>query len=161
MTNQETAPVITLQVKEVDPFSALCFTTRATLSTLSQHYGTVANNLYSEAARLNLDITGAIQWVYTGVSGDVANEFQLDIVLPIRRPGSHSNGFSYQVLGMFRCASYSHSGDWSELNATYDVLFPEFYQRGYQNDGRIREIYTVIDLQNPTNCVTEIQIAIL
>lgn len=161
MTIQETAPVINLHVKEVNPFSALCFTTRTTLPALSEHHSTVASDLYSEATRLNLDITGPIQWVYTGVSGDVTNEFRLDIVLPIRQPESQPNGFSYQVLGAFRCASYSYKGAWSELSTIYAVLFPQFYQCGYQNDGRIREIYTTIDLQNPANCVTEIQLAII
>lgn len=160
MTTQQTAPVIDLQVKQVAPFSALCFTTRTTLPSLSQYYGTIADSLYREAERLTLNVTGQIQWIYTGVNGAETNEFQLDIALPIHQPGQESEEFNYHVFGAFRCACHTHNGTWSELATVYNTLFPQFYQLGYQNDGRVREIYKLIDLHNLANCITEIQIAI-
>ena len=159
MTTQLTSPVNALLINETEPFTALTFTTHTTLPKLSQ-YSAVANELCQEAARLNLDITGPIQWVYTGVNGDETNEFRLEIALPIRQPGGSSDKFAYKVFGMFRCATYTHTGPWSELMAVYDALFPQFYQEGYQNDGHVREVYSVVDLANQANCVTEIQVGI-
>lgn len=161
MTTQLKIPEKALQIKEADSFTALCFTTRATLLTLSRHVFSVAEDLYREAARLDLDVSGPIQWIYTGVNGDETNEFQLDIALPIRQPGRQSDNYSYQVFPSFRCAVYTYTGPWSEFGQLYDALFGQLYGGGYQNDGYVREVYTVIDLENPARCVTEIQIKLV
>ncbi|CCH56918.1 transcription activator, effector binding [Fibrisoma limi BUZ 3] len=158
MTTQQQIANDALFIKEVDSFTGLCFTTRATLPQLSRYYKAVAEDLYTEAARLSLDINGPIQWIYTDVNGDPTNEFQLEIVLPIRQSGAEPRGFTYRTFEPFRCLSYTHTGDWSELMGIYDALFPALYGMGYQNDGRVREIYAVIDFEKPTNNVTEIQI---
>lgn len=160
MTTQPTAPVVDLLVKETEPFTALSFTTRATLRSLTQH-SHVPENLYHEADRLGLLPTGPIQYVYTGVNGDETNEFQLAIALPVLRAGNQPFGFSYQQFPAFRCASYNHTGSWADFPEVYDALFSQFYQEGYQNDGRVREMYAVVDLENPANCVTEIQVGLV
>ncbi|QDK83328.1 GyrI-like domain-containing protein [Spirosoma sp. KCTC 42546] len=161
MTTQLTIPENALSEKETQPFTALTFTTRTTLQTLSQYAPSVAMELYKEASRLNLDIAGPIQWIYTDATGDVTKEFQLEIVLPIRQSGEQSAEFSYQEFPAFRCLSYTHTGPWSEFGELYDVLFGQFHRDGNQTDGRVREVYTVVDLEHMENCVTEIQIGLL
>jgi len=161
MTTQLSVPENALSEKTTQPFTALCFTTRATLQTLSQHVPDVANNLYAEATRLNLDVAGPIQWIYAGVNGDETNEFQLKIVLPVRQPGEQSDKFPYQTFPVFRCATYTYTGSWSEMGELYGALFSQLYRNGYQNDGRVREVYTTVDFDNPANCVTEIQIGLI
>ncbi|GAB2607197.1 GyrI-like domain-containing protein [Spirosoma areae] len=161
MTTQLSIPSTALSVEETQLFTALCFTTRATLRTLSQHAPGVAENLYSEASRLGLDITGPIQWIYTGVNGDATAEFQLEIVLPISQPGKQSDHFLYKTFPSFRCTSYTYAGPWSDFSELYDALFGQFYRAGYQNDGRLREIYSIVDFENPAKCVTEIQIGLV
>lgn len=160
MTTLLEIPENALSVNEIESFTALCFTTRATLQTLSTYAPSVAQNLYQEAARLHLKSTGPIQWMYTGVTGDETIEFQLDIVLPISQAGDASDAFAYKMFPSFRCACYTHVGPWSDFGKLYRALFAQVYQNGYQNDGRVREIYTVVDLTDSTNCVTEIQIGI-
>ncbi|UFH55121.1 GyrI-like domain-containing protein [Spirosoma sp. KNUC1025] len=160
MTTQLSIPENALVVKETQPFTALTFSTRATLRTLAQHAPGVAESLLQEANRLKLSVTGPIQWIYTGVNGDETNEFQLEIALPVGQAGEPSDEFSYNVFPSFRCATYTHKGPWSDFGALYDALFGQFYREGYQNDGYVREVYTVVDLVNPENCLTEIQIGI-
>ncbi len=160
MTTQLSIPENALQLKEAVPFTALCFTTRATLKTLSQHFPHIAEGLYAKADRLDLDITGPVQWIYTGVNGDETNEFQLEIALPVRRPGGLSDQFSYQVFPAFRCLTYTYTGLWSDFGALYDALFAQLYRDGYQGNGHVREIYAVVDFENLANCVTEIQIGL-
>lgn len=160
MTTQLEIPGNALAVTKVEPFNALCFTTQATLRTLSEHAPGVAQHLYREAARLQLQTTGPIQWIYTGVNGDEANEFQLEIALPISRPGDSPNDCTYYMFPAFRCACHTHTGPWSDFGELYNALFAQLYRDGYQNDGRVREIYSVVDASNPANCVTEIQIGI-
>lgn len=161
MTTQLTIPERALQLKETESFTALCFTTRATLRTLSQYAPGIAQNLYQEAARLDLEVSGPIQWIYTGVNGDETNEFQLEIALPVSKPGTSSNEFAYKVFPSFRCASYTHTGPWSDFGELYNALFAQLYRAGYQNNGYVHEVYTVVDLENQANCVTEIQIALM
>ncbi|GAB4031177.1 GyrI-like domain-containing protein [Spirosoma gilvum] len=160
MTTQLEIPENALSVNETQPFTALGFTTRATLQTLSQHAPGVAESLYKEANRLKLAVAGPVHWIYTDVNGDETHEFQLEIVLPIAQQGEPSEQFFYKDYPSFRCATYTYTGPWSDFGAVYDALFGQFYGNGYQTDGRVREVYTIIDLQNPANCVTDIQIGI-
>ncbi|QMW02015.1 GyrI-like domain-containing protein [Spirosoma foliorum] len=160
MTTQLTLPENALSEKETQPFTALTFTTRTTLQTLSQYAPGVAMELYKEASLLNLDVAGPIQWIYTDATGDVTKEFQLEIVLPIQQPGEKSDRFSYQVYPAFRCLSYTHTGPWSDFGELYDALFGQFHRDGHQANGLVREVYTVVDLEQMENCVTEIQIGL-
>lgn len=161
MTTQLSIPENALSEKTTQPFTALCFSTPATLRTLAQYAPGVAERLYNEAAKLGLDVTGPVQWIYTGVNGDETAEFQLEIVLPIRQPGGQSDTFSYQTFPAFRCLSYTYTGAWSDFGEVYDALFGQLYRSGYQNDGRVREIYAAVDFQNQERCVTEIQIGLV
>lgn len=160
MTTQQMIAEDTLLVKETESFLALTFTTSATLKTLSEHCH-VPENLYDEAGRLNLAVNGPIQYIYTGISGNETTPFQLDIALPIDRQVAIPFAFSYQPFPFFRCLSYTHFGSWGDFPEVYDALFAQLRRAGYQNDGRIREIYMVVDNENCENCVTEIQIGIV
>ena len=153
-------PENALLVKETEPFVALTFTANATLKTISE-YSHVPENLYDEASRLGLVASGPIQYIYTGVNGDESNVFRLEIALPIQQPGDKPFAFSYQEFPSFRCTYYTHTGSWGDFPELYDALFGQLYRDGYQNDGRVREVYLVIDLENPANCVTEIQVRIV
>jgi effector-binding domain-containing protein len=160
MTTQQMIAENALFVKETEPFTALSFTTNATLKTLAAH-SHVPENLYDEADRLNLTVGGPIQYVYTGISGDTSTLFRLDIALPIYQRAAIPFAFSYQPFPSFRCLSYTHFGSWDDFPEIYDALFAQFRRAGYQNDGRIREVYVVVDEENRENCVTEIQIGIV
>ncbi|GAA4467930.1 hypothetical protein GCM10023189_52420 [Nibrella saemangeumensis] len=159
-TQTVSTPAVQLTEKVVPPFTALCFTTRTTLKDLSQYYGVVASQLTQEAERLNLEVNGPVQWVYTGATGDMDNEFQLEITLPISEAHGEPETFTFQQFDSFRCVSYTHTGPWSDLMAVYDAFFAEFYRLGYQDGSNVREIYAVVDVDTPANNVTEIQVSI-
>lgn len=160
MTTQSEIPADALLVKETEPFTALTFTTRATLRTMQQH-SHVPERLYAEAERLGTTPGGPIQYVYTGASGDETNEFLLEIALPVSGFLGQPDGFTLKTFEPFRCVSYTFAGPWNEFMTMYDALFAAFYQQGYQTDQRVREVYTVVDMENPTNCVTDIQIGLV
>ncbi|GAB3709085.1 hypothetical protein GCM10027592_44960 [Spirosoma flavus] len=161
MTTQLSIPEKALSIQETLPFTALTFTRRTTLRTLAQYVRTVAEDLYAEASRLNLDVSGPIYWIYTGSSGDENHEFQLEIALPIALAGEFSTEFPYKTFPAFRCAAYTYAGPWSDFAELYKILFTQFYRDGYQGNGNVREVYTVIDFENQENCVTEIQIELV
>ncbi len=148
-----------LVAKETAPFTAMCFTTRTTLATISA-WNHVAGELFEEATRLGLTITGPIQYIYTGVTGNETNEFQLDIVLPISAPLALPEPFDYRRIAGFSCVAYTYVGHWENLPAVYDQLFAQLYGGGRKNDGHVREAYIHVDGENPESCVTEIQIGL-
>ncbi len=154
-----TIPDNALVAKEATPFNALCFTTRSTLPMLPK-WNHVVGELYAEAARLGLTINGPVQYIYTGVTGDQTNEFQLDIALPIVAPLALPETFDYREIAGFSCVSYTYTGSWHNLPAVYDALFHQLYAGGQKNDGRIREVYIHHDGENPDSCISEIQIAV-
>ena len=47
------------------------------------------------------------------------------------------------------------------MPAVYDQLFAQFYRDGYSEGTIVREVYVVADLEQPTQCVTEVQIGIV
>ncbi len=160
MTTEAQSPSIILTPKTVSPFLAIVSTLHVTLKRLNE-CASVMQSLYAEAARFGLTITGPAQWHYIGASGDDNQEFQLDIVLPIQQAGPLSETFVYKELPTFSCVSYVHTGSWSEMPALYDQLFAQFHRDGYSEDTIVREVYIVSNLEQLTQCVTEIQIGIV
>lgn len=160
MTMQLEVPENALTDKETQPFTALCFTTRTTLQMMATHQH-VPQELYSEAERLGLTPAGPVQYIYTDVTGNETSEFGLEIALPVATTDERPFGFTYKTFGSFRCVSYTFVGPWSEFMAVYDLLFDTFHQVGYHTDGRLREVYSIVDVNNPESCVTEIQIGLV
>jgi effector-binding domain-containing protein len=152
-------PEHALTVNETEAFQALTFTTDATLKTLAEH-SHVPENLYDEANRLGLLPSGPIQYIYTGATSNGDNVFRLEIALPIQEPGEKPFAFSYKEFPVFRHAAHTYHGPWSDFMELYDSLFSQLYRDGYQSDGQVREIYRVVDLEDQTNNVTDIQIGI-
>lgn len=159
MTTPETITDLTLAVKDVAPFTALSFSTKTTLRDLNQH-NYVPETLYNEANRLGLNPTGPIQYIYTDATGDPSRVFQLDIALPVDQAKGEPDGFSFTTFRDFHCVSYTHTGSWSEFPELYDNLFAKFRQDAYQGGNFVREVYRVVDVENPANCVTDIQIGL-
>lgn len=158
-TQQLTIP--SLSVIDVPAFQALCFTTVATLPQVPQ-FGYVPAQLYDDATRLGLTVAGPVQYIYEGVTGDDTNEFMLTIALPVREPepGTLSEGFVFASVPAFHAVTFTYSGAWDTFMPMYDALFPAFYEQGYVYAGNLREVYTVVNLEQPDRCVTEILIGI-
>lgn len=158
MTTNVQIPAHALTPKIVAPFVALCYMTRTTLNRLAEQGGKSAD-LYAEAQRLGLTPSGPSQWLYVGASGDDNQEFELNILLPVQQIGVPSTAFSYKELPTFSCVTYEHRGAWREMPAVYDQLFEQFYRDGYSEGNIVREVYHVVDLEHPEQCVTEVQIS--
>lgn len=160
MTTDAQVQPLTLVPKTVPPFTALVSSLRTTLKRLHE-CEPVMQALYGEAARLNLTINGPSQWHYTGASGDDDQEFQLDVVLPIQQTGAPSEVCSYKELPGFSCVSHVYTGPWTDMPAVYDRVFAQFYRDGYTEGNIVREIHTVVDMNDPAKCVTEVQVGII
>jgi predicted transcriptional regulator YdeE len=157
----QTLTISTLPLIDVPATLVLGFTTTTTLATIQAH-NDVPEQLYNQATRLGLTVSGSIQYVYEGATDDAMKEFGLIIALPIREaePGTLTEGFAFQTLPPFRATSYTYEGAWNTFMELYDALFPAFTEQGYAYSGQIREVYTVVDFEQPNRCITEILIGV-
>jgi len=147
-------------IKEIKPVSVLYFTQKTTLNGLGQYVRTVARQLYREACRADLEVTGPIYWLYYGMDGQPDTEFTLEIALPVTEPNAYAGEFSTKALPSFRCVSGLHTQAWEEMPETYGQLISELTAHGCTMNGICREVYVQMDFKTPGNNVTEVQIGI-
>ncbi|MGM9510581.1 hypothetical protein ACS5NO_22795 [Larkinella sp. GY13] len=150
-----------MQLKAAKPLTTLAFSTRTTLAGLTPFVRTVARQLYREAVRLDLEITGPICWQYTGVDGKPDTVFGLDIVLPVQSAqGEPAEGLAFKSLDSFNSGFAEHLGSWDNLAATYGPLAGGLLQNGHRLSAVNREVYVHMDFENPANNVTQIYLGI-
>ncbi|MBO0947170.1 GyrI-like domain-containing protein [Fibrella forsythiae] len=151
-----------LPVIETVPFMALTVSLRASMATLAVQGMAADRQVRAEAARLGLNTATPSQWLYTGLSGHPDDEFDLEVALPLHEPvtGTPGESFAIRNVPAFHCAQYTYVGPWCNLGDVYDTLFIQFYADDHVYDGRIRERYQLVDLENQERCITDIQIGI-
>ena len=112
-----------MQVRMYPAMNVLYSTFQTSLSTLHDKIGTVARDLYAEAARQHLLVAGPVYWMYYGADGTPETVFTLEIAIPISGIAEQNQNFLYKELPPFRCLSTLHEGAWSELKNTYGKMF--------------------------------------
>jgi effector-binding domain-containing protein len=147
-------------IKELNPLFVLYFTKKTTLNGLGPYVRTIARQLYREASRADLEVTGPIYWIYYGMDGQPDTEFTLEIALPVTEPDAYAGEFLIKKLPFFRCVSGLHTGAWGNMSETYGQLIGELTARGCTMNGICREVYVQMDFSTPGNNVTEVQIGI-
>lgn len=125
-----------------------------------KHVRVKARELYRDAAENNLEITGPVYWVYTGMDGNPETIFTLDILIPVTQPEVYSGKFSLKTIPSFKSLTALHSGTWEKLPDMYQKLFMEVAQKGFSPTGVCREIYIHMDFSSPENNITEVQVGI-
>lgn len=149
-----------MTVKDNEPFLALTIALRTSLPALVEKGSAANRQLCAEAVRLGLNAALPTQWQYSSFSGHPDDDFDLEIALPILSTvsGTPGSAFTVRYVPAFRCVQYAYTGSWNTLGEVYEALFTQFYAADRVYDGRVREIYRVVDRTNPANCVTDIQI---
>lgn len=140
----------------------LCFTTKTTLSTMHEFVINMPVELYKEAVRLSLFISGPQYWIYYGADGKPDTEFTLDIVLPVNGHTSEVSNFQIKTLPALKYVSAIHNGEWKELGKTYEKIIGSVYanQLSMLPTKECREMYLNIDSANPENNITEVLIGV-
>ena len=147
-------------VKQVQPVSFLFFRTETTLGELGNFFH-VANELYTEALKYKLSVTGPVHWHYFGFT-DVSRPFTLEIALPVAEVLREYDGpFHFKRTENFDCVSLIHEGDWLQMTASYEKLMEYAQAHQLTPAGVNREIYVNVDFVNPQANVTEIQLGVL
>src|SRR5699024_10229918 len=109
---------------------------------LSEHVRHVANKLYQDALRNNLEITGPVYWIYEGANGQLDTIFSLTIALPVS-PITQllDSEFKTKYLEFFNCITEQLYGDWNTLGTVYASLISEIMSQNKSLSGQNREIY--------------------
>jgi effector-binding domain-containing protein len=132
-----------------------------TLSDLQQIVGTSAKELFGQALKNDLFISGPIYWIYYGMDGNPDTVFNLDVALPVNGNSSSATEHHIKELDPFYCLSTIHEGAWDTLPGTYAGLMERVHADKLHLSGITRELYTNIDFNHPENNITEVQLGIL
>lgn len=152
-----------MQIIDTTPLHVLSFGVQTTLSDLDKFAITVPKQLYAEAARLGLLVTGPLYWRYLGADGKMDTVFTLQIGLPLERSGSPAdNGtFTFVEWPPLRCLTQQYAGPWDGLHEAYGKGIQWLLHEGFTIGAEAREAYLNVDLTHPSNNRTEVQIGIV
>jgi effector-binding domain-containing protein len=149
-----------MRVKEVKPINFLFYRAETKISELI-NFLPVAEELYSEAAKNKLRVTGPIHWHYFGFAGDESKPFTLEVSLPVADVLEEYDGkFHFKRTEPFKCVSEIHEGPWQDIPKSYEKLFQYISQHKLAPLTANREIYVNVDFKNPEANTTEIQLGI-
>lgn len=149
-----------MQIKEIKPINFLFFRTETTVKELSK-YLLVGQELFQEATKNKLSITGPVHWHYFGFDGDESKTFTLEISLPVAQILEEYDGkFHFKRTAPFRCVSVAHEGSWLEIPKTYGAAFQFIGEKRLKPISANREVYINVDFADPSANSTEIQIGI-
>ena len=143
------------------PMQVLFVSYKSSLSEISQYIGTAARDLYAEAARQNLLVTGPLYWIYDGADGKPDTVFKLEIAVPVSGIAEENGIFLAKKIPAFNCFSQLHIDGWEKLGETYQSIIQQITEKDYSMNGICREIYLNIDFANPEHNRTEVQVGIV
>jgi effector-binding domain-containing protein len=147
-------------VKEVKPINFLFFRTETKVNDLEKCLP-VAQELYEEAAKHKLRVTGPVHWHYFGFEGDANKSFTLEISLPVAEIVQEYDGpFHFKRTEPFKCVSVIHEGSWYEIPRSYEQAFAFIGTNRLRPLAANRELYINVDFENPVANTTEIQIGV-
>jgi len=149
-----------MQINTYPAINVLYSTFKTSILTIHDKIGTVARDLYAEAARQHLLVTGPVIWMYYGADGNPETVFNLEIALPVSGIAETSDRFLFKELPPFKCLFVTHPGAWSELKDVYAKMIDKIQHDGLVMNDVCREIYLNIDFSRDESNLTIVQIGL-
>ena len=117
----------------------------------------VGQQLYAEAVKHELTITGPIQWHYHNFVSPEA-PFDLEVCLPVAEvPQEYDGQFHVKRTDAFKSVSTVHEGSWYRIPETYKAIAMYAAANNLRLSTSSREVYINVDLADEQGNVTEIQ----
>lgn len=148
-----------MEIKMQPPVKVMYTKVTTNLVDMVQYVGKTAMELKAECDKLGITTSNIQHWVYFGANGDPKNEFELHICLEVANEVP-SEKYQFQELPTFKCVTTKHLGSWDNFAATYEKFVPQIGQEGHTLTNISREVYLTVDMDNPENNVTEIQVGV-
>ncbi|MFA5327404.1 MAG: GyrI-like domain-containing protein [Prolixibacteraceae bacterium] len=149
-----------MKKKSVQKTTVLGITISTTLNSMMKDTAKLPGELMGKAAELMPENDIPQIWIYDGADSNMDKPIKLTMSIPVEKNSVDHGKFSFYELPEFNCISELHHGPWDKLGETYQKLMPAIAQQGFTYTGMAREIYSVVDFENPENCVTEIQVEV-
>ena len=148
------------QLKEIKPINFLFYRAETKVSELAQFFP-IAKDLFKEAIRLDLHVTGPVHWHYFGFDGDETKSFTLEVAIPVSQTVDEYDGkFHFKRTENYKCVTMIHEGAWNEIPQSYGKIMQFVAENGMQAAGTNRELYINADFAFPEANVTQIQLGV-
>lgn len=149
-----------MEKKKVGEIPVLLISIESTLATIAADAGNLPMEIMHKTEVLGLDVTGPQIWQYRNVDGNPNTTIDIDICVPIKEAKGDPGKFKFEVLPPITCISEIHKGAYDQLTNTYNRIFGEMSRKGIMMGTASREVYSVMDMENPENNITEVQVII-
>lgn len=150
-----------IQNKEVKPINFIFYRKETTLNELTQLFP-VGQELFREALRLKIYITGPVHWHYIGMTNDLTKPFLVEVAVPVGEiPKDYDGEYHFKRTDPFKCVSIIHDGPWMDIPQSYGELMEYIGVQQLTPAGVTREIYVNSDFVHPEANTTEIQFGIV
>lgn len=133
---------------------------QTTIPQLGNFVAVVAKELYAEASKLGVLVSGPQYWIYHGMDGNNGTVFTLEIAVPVQGD-IPSTKFQVKEVPAYKSLSHLHTGAWEQMPASYGAVLGHIEQNKIAMNDECRECYLNVDFANPENNRVEIQMGIL
>ncbi|MEJ0055711.1 MAG: hypothetical protein WDN75_08720 [Bacteroidota bacterium] len=138
-----------MQIKEIKPINFLFYRTETKVDDLAA-LAPKAKELFKEAVRLDLHITGPVHWHYFGFTGDLSKPFTLEISLPVADiPADYDGLLHFKRTQPFKSVVVTHEGSWESMLAAYSKVMEFVEKNNLQPSNMNREVYVNVDFTIP------------
>jgi len=149
-----------IQTKTVKPINFIYYRTETTINELVKLFP-VGQELFKEAVRLKIYITGPVHWHYIGITGDLTKPFTVEVTVPVGEiPKDYDGPYHFKRTEPFKCISLIHEGAWTDIPQSYGKLIQYIGEHQLTPAGINREVYVNADFAHPDANTTEIQFGI-
>lgn len=135
-------------------------THQTTIPQLGNFVAVIAKELYAEASKLGVLVSGPQYWIYRGMDGNNDTVFTLEITIPVQGDLA-STKFQVKEVPAYKSLSHLHTGAWEQMPASYGAILGYIEQHKIAMNDECRECYLNVDFANPENNRVEIQMGIL
>ena len=149
-----------METKVVSPKTFIYNEGTTTLRKIMDYSKIYVDALLKKMDEAGLEAAGPMEFIYFGACSDPDKEFTLQIAVPVKEEKPVGKGYNYKKAEPFKCFTYEHKGEITDLHDAYEKAFGEVYARQLEPNNEIREVYKVYENLSSPNNLTEIQIGV-
>jgi hypothetical protein len=130
-------------VKTIPPTRVLFRRDRLTIPQVPAHAGPAIDSFMAALRRADVPPAGPVIFVYYGIEADPAQEFDLDICVPLPAEAviSVATPIGCKTLPAFDCISADYVGPMREIGDAWRQVADAWRASGRQASGESREVY--------------------
>jgi len=150
---------MSLEKKTVPSSLYIAASKTLTLPQVAEYAAATVEELYKEAQKFNLEVSGPCEFIYTNCTGEMDKEFELKIVIPIVEKGEKLDTFDYYESESYECISKDYTGSMDGIGGAWESLMKEVESNNIalSSQNHCREIYkNWLSFESPEN-ITELQ----